>query len=190
MDTMSSIEHHGKTIPYTIKQSARSRSVRLSIHHDGSVVISLPQRVALFHAEKFLKQKAAWILTTLERITRAKQTAPFTGTRQEYEHNKFKALKLAKERLKYFNDIYQLPYKKVSIRNQKTRWGSCSKKGDLSFSYKIALLRPELTDYIIVHELSHIGEFNHSRKFWQLVGKTIPYYINLRRELVKISSGR
>ncbi len=187
---MHQIELQGKTIPYSVKISSRSRSVRLTVHNDGSVVITLPRHAALHHAQKFLAEKSDWVLKTIERTTKAKQTAPFTGTRHEYEHNKFKALKLAKERLKFFNEIYQLPYKKVSIRNQKTRWGSCSKKGDLSFSYKIALLRPELTDYIIVHELSHIGEFNHSRKFWALVSKTVPNHASLRRELRKMSSGR
>ena len=90
---------------------------------------------------------------------------------------------LAKERLEYFNTIYNFKYNRITIRNQKTRWGSCSKKGNLNFSYKIALLSPKIADYIIVHELCHIGEFNHSKNFWNLVEKTMPDYKELRGSL-------
>ena len=92
-------------------------------------------------------------------------------------------MKLATERIAHFNKEYGFVFKKISIRNQKTRWGSCSKTGTISFNYKIALLPPQLRDYIIVHELCHVGEMNHSRRFWALVARTIPDYASLRKEL-------
>jgi predicted metal-dependent hydrolase len=90
---------------------------------------------------------------------------------------------LVHERLEYFNQFYHFIYNDVRIKSHVTRWGSCSSKGNLNFNYKIALLPPELADYIIVHELCHLGEFNHSQKFWDLVGQQIPNYLELRAKL-------
>lgn len=106
--------------------------------------------------------------------------------RAHYLKFKSDAKKLANNRLEYFNQFYNFKIGKISVRNQKTRWGSCSKKGNLSFNYRISLLPIELADYIIVHELCHIGEFNHSKKFWKLVEKTIPDFDRIKKELRKI----
>jgi len=101
----------------------------------------------------------------------------------QYLSNKQKAKEIAKDRLEYFNQFYGYKWNSIVIRNQKTRWGSCSKEGNLNFNYKIALLSAQLSDYIIVHELCHLGEFNHSRDFWILVEKTIPNYKTIRAKL-------
>lgn len=83
-------------------------------------------------------------------------------------------------RLAHFNLHYKFIYKVVRIKSQASRWGSCSSIGNLNFNYKIAFLPSYLADYIIVHELCHIGEFNHSRNFWNLVSETIPDYKRCR----------
>ncbi len=93
------------------------------------------------------------------------------------------ARKLVISRLEYFNQFYNLKYSKVFIRNQKTRWGSCSSKGNLNFSYKIIYLAPEAQDYLIVHELCHLQEFNHSKSFWDLVSLQIPRYKEISKKL-------
>ena len=93
-----------------------------------------------------------------------------------YKENKEEALKIALEKVEYFNKFYNFKYNRISIRNQKTRWGSCSKKGNLNFNFKIALLPDELANYLVVHEICHLGEFNHSANFWKLVEQTIPDY--------------
>jgi predicted metal-dependent hydrolase len=85
-----------------------------------------------------------------------------------------KAKALVHERLAFFNQHYGYSINKIAIRNQKTRWGSCSSKGNLNFNYKIIYLPPEAQDYLIVHELVHLKEFNHSKRFWDLVLETIP----------------
>ena len=104
---------------------------------------------------------------------------------KKYKENKERALLIVKDRIEYFNTFYNFKWNRIVIRNQKTRWGSCSKKGNLNFNYKIALLPPKSADYIIVHELCHLGEFNHSQKFWDLVGETIPDYKAIRKDLRK-----
>ena len=102
---------------------------------------------------------------------------------KNYLENKNKALEIIKERIEYFNAFYNYKWNKISVKNQKTRWGSCSRRGNLNFNYKIALLPQKSSDYIIVHELCHLGEFNHSREFWDLVAKTIPDYKEIRRSI-------
>lgn len=104
---------------------------------------------------------------------------------QDFSDCKSDAYDLAVSRLAYFNAFYNLPYKRISIKNTVTRWGSCSRLGNLNFNYRIATLPSDMSDYIIVHELCHIGEFNHSRDFWNLVARTIPDYSLLRAELKK-----
>ncbi len=99
---------------------------------------------------------------------------------------KIKAHQLVRERLVYYNQFYQFKIGRISIRNQHTRWGSCSAKGNLNFNYRLVLIPEKLADYIIVHELCHLGEFNHSADFWALVAKAIPDYREARRELKKI----
>jgi len=74
----------------------------------------------------------------------------------------------------------------VKIRDQSSRWGSCSWKGNLNFSYKLVLLPEHLADYVVVHELCHLREMNHSPRFWALVSQTVPDYRAKRRELKKL----
>lgn len=102
---------------------------------------------------------------------------------KDYKIYKQKAFEIVNERIIFFNQFYGFHWNNIVIRNQKTRWGSCSKKGNLNFNYKIALLPSEASDYIIVHELCHLGEFNHSQDFWNLVEKTIPKYKEIRKNL-------
>ena len=103
----------------------------------------------------------------------------------DYQQNKASAYALALSRLQYFNQFYNYSWKRVTVKNSITRWGSCSRLGNLNFNYRIATLPPELSDYIIVHELCHLGEFNHSKNFWDLVERTVPNYLQLRAELKK-----
>ncbi|MDP2363088.1 MAG: M48 family metallopeptidase, partial [Ignavibacteria bacterium] len=105
------------------------------------------------------------------------------SSRREYLAVKGQALKLAKQKIEEFNAIYNFRYQKISIRNQKTRWGSCSRKGNLNFSYRIIHLPEKHFDYIVVHELCHLKELNHSRDFWSLVAQTIPDYKEIRKEI-------
>lgn len=86
-------------------------------------------------------------------------------------------------RLAFFNTFYQLPVRKVFIKSLKSRWGSCSERGNLNFNYLVVFLPPNLQDYLIVHELCHLREFNHSPAFWAEVAKTIPNFRERRAQL-------
>ncbi len=182
-----SIELGGVKLEYTLRTSKRARHVRLSIYPGGRVVITAPRLLWPRTIEKFLLSKSAWIIEKINYFKKISPSLPIKNSRKDFLLYKKQALQLAHERLEYFNKAYGFIYQKISIRNQKTRWGSCSKKGNISFNYKIALLPSPLTDYIIVHELCHLREFNHSKNFWHLVARTIPDYVERKREVKKNS---
>ena len=102
---------------------------------------------------------------------------------RHYLTHKESARALITERVRHFNTHYGLSVGKIAIRNQRSRWGSCSKKGNLNFNYRLAFLPEELRDYVIVHEICHIKEFNHSRNFWDLVAQQVPEHRALNKRL-------
>ena len=92
-------------------------------------------------------------------------------------------LRLIEHRIDVYNRHYRFDFYGIRIKKMKTRWGSCSSKKNLNFNIKIADLPSHLIDYIVVHELCHLQEMNHSRKFWALVAQTLPDWQTLRKEL-------
>jgi predicted metal-dependent hydrolase len=94
-----------------------------------------------------------------------------------------KTAKIVTERLTMINFRLNLQYNKVVIRNQRSRWGSCSKKRNLNFNLFLAAFPPEVIDYVIIHELLHLKELNHSKKFWELVSAIDPHYKKHREML-------
>jgi predicted metal-dependent hydrolase len=109
------------------------------------------------------------------------------ASKAEYEKYKEVTRVLVHARLGYFNQFYNFAYNRVAIRNTKTRWGSCSNKRNLNFSYKLALIDPELADYVVLHELCHLGEMNHGANFWKLMEGVMPDYNERRKSLQKIA---
>jgi predicted metal-dependent hydrolase len=110
--------------------------------------------------------------------------------RRQYLALREQARTLVKVRIAYFNTHYRHTVGKIFIKNHKSRWGSCSEKGNLNFNYKVALLPPAVADYVVVHELCHLREFNHSERFWALVAQTIPDYKARRAQLRQIERMR
>lgn len=170
-----------------IKRNRRTRRIRLAVKSDGSVVLTLPHRASLEVAKSLLVNKRDWILAARERMLREPVKLLMQGGVKEYEKNKEAARRLITERVRYFQNIYAVTYQKLSIRNQKTRFGSCSSRGHLSFNYRLIFLPEHLRDYVIVHELCHLRELNHSRKFWALVAQTVPDYRVKKHELQAFS---
>jgi len=177
------IELHKKKVEYTLKVSKRARRMRLAIYCDGNFVVTAPRNMSENIVEQFIIRKSQWILDKLDYFKSISGQVFAKGTKKDYAEYKDQALALAEKRIGYFNKTYGFKFNKINIKNQKTRWGSCSRKGNLNFNYKIALLPERLADYIIVHELCHLKEFNHSQKFWNLVAKVMPDYLEIRNEL-------
>lgn len=109
------------------------------------------------------------------------------GTKDHYGAHRAAAQAFVLKRLPELNQVYGFNYQRVTIKNQATRWGSCSKHGNLNFHYKVVLLPSILADYVLVHELCHLQELNHSVKFWNLVARTLPNYKLLKQQLRRYS---
>lgn len=150
---------------------------------DGSCVVTIPRALPQTMIEKFLIQKSQWILDKIDYFKSSKTNTWKVDDKEDFLKYKDQALALAEKRVARFNKTYGYTWNRITIKNQKTRWGSCSKKGNLNFNYKIALLPKKIADYIIVHELCHLGQFNHSQKFWNLVAKAMPDYLDIRDDL-------
>lgn len=175
-----------QNIQYTLKVSERARGVRLAIYHDGDFVVTVPKRVGENVAEDFILKKSRWILSKLEYFKKNPRTIFIKHTPKEIQEYKKQASTLVRIRIQHWNTFYNFKYNTITIKNVTSRWGSCSKKGNLNFNYKILFLPQELVDYIIVHELCHLREMNHSAEFWSIVAKTIPEYKELRKQLKMI----
>ena len=172
-------------INYSIKKSKKAKRMRLAVHYDGSVVVTIPSGIAGWGVQKFVDEKSNWILKKIHFFKEQDFSLARPNSKADYLKHKDSALILIRKKISYFNKCNDFSFNKICVRNQKTRWGSCSQKGNLNFNYRIIFLPEKIQDYIIVHELCHLKEFNHSRKFWALVCETIPDYAKIRKELRK-----
>lgn len=226
-----SIHLDGRGVPYTLRVSARARVLRFVIRPERGLEVVAPRGTSQARIEQALRDKARWILSTLDRVERETAAAappplvdglvlPFAGraltlrlqtgapagrfrarlagdiltltladTAQEtiraaltrwYRHE---ARTLFAERLDLWNATYRYAYGRVSIKEQKSRWGSCSRQGNLNFNWRLLLAPLPVLDYVVIHELCHLKELNHSARFWQLVAVTCPAYAAHRRWL-------
>ncbi len=173
----------GELPSVVIRRVRGARHIALRVRRDGTVLATAPARVSKSDIMKFVAERAEWIHT--QTLAQRHRGRIMDIVHDAAEHRRLVriARTIAQERVEHFNKHYGYDYKRITIRNQSTRWGSCSSRGTLSFNYRIALLTPEFQDYLVVHELCHLAQMNHSPAFWALVGETIPHYRTLSREL-------
>lgn len=172
-----------ETFTYNLIRAKR-RSMSLRVDEDGTVTVRAPYRMAAEEADRFVENHSEWIRTRLagyERLRSRKRTY----TEAEREAGRKLAREMLGEKCRYFAARMGVTYGTVSIREQKTRWGSCSVKGNLNFNWKLALMPGEISDYLVVHELAHRIEMNHSPAFWRIVEREIPDYRERRAWLKK-----
>lgn len=155
----------------------------ISVRAGGEVVVIVPQHIHIEQAHIFVEKKREWIEKKVHIMQKYAKKEKLILTKKEIKELKEKTLLFVQEKLKQYNMSYGYKWNNVTIRGQKTRWGSCSRVGNLQFNYKIALLPAHLVDYIVVHELCHLGAFDHSSRFWNLVARTVPDYMQRRKEL-------
>ncbi len=169
---------------YFLKRSTRSRHIRLQVLPGGRVVVSAPRGVSEFTINSFLASHDSWLRDKVEHFKKIPE--PKFSIKEEkkiFTEHKNSALVLAEKKVKEWSQHYNFPFNKICVRNSRSRWGSCSSKGTLCFNYKIVFLPKHLADYLVVHELCHLKERNHSKNFWALVEEKIPDYETRRKEL-------
>jgi predicted metal-dependent hydrolase len=155
-----------------LEHSRRARRIVISVRTGKGVRVTVPYRTPLASALEFVRAKKSWINRHLLRVQE------YEKSKQAFNDvfltiNKTEARKKIIARLAELARQHGFTYDKVSIRNQRTRWGSCSAKGNISLNIKLVALPLELFDYVILHELVHTRVHNHSRKFWQELNKYV-----------------
>ena len=159
-----------------LKKNVRARRLRISIKDESHVGVSVPIHVSFHNAEEFVRLKSSWILKSIKHIK---------GKIKLDDVDRQEARKKLKHKLDSLCIKYKFDYNKLSIRNQKTRWGSCSAENNISLNSKIINLPEELIEYILMHELVHTKIKNHSKEFWDTLDLYIPSPKNLDKKLRK-----
>lgn len=177
------IKIQNQEIAYTLKVSKRARRMRLAIYNDGSLVVTKPYGLPNIFVNSFLRKKANWVLSKIEYFKQFKGMRIVKNNKAHYLKHKEEARHFIENKVREINQYYKFDYKRISIRKQATRWGSCSKKGNLSFNYKLLFLPSKVAEYVMVHEICHLKEMNHSVRFWNLVARTVPEFKEIRKEL-------
>ena len=150
-----------------IERSKRAKQIILSVHPLKGVRVAVPYGVSFDKAQDFAETKISWIKKQLHKVQKA------TPINVSDVIDKNKARMKIINRLNALSTKHGLPYNRMFIRNQKTRWGSCSAKNNISLNIKISLLPEEYFDYVILHELVHTQIRNHSPKFWQALNRLV-----------------
>lgn len=161
------------------------KTLAIQINPDLSVTVRAPMYAPQSDIERILREKESWIQKHIEKIREQeakKKEIQGESVESEYLTNEEikkladKALQHIPKRVSYYAKQIGVTCGRITIRNQKTRWGSCSSKGNLNFNCLLMLTSPEVIDYVVVHELCHRKEMNHSVAFWAEVEKVLPDY--------------
>lgn len=160
------------------------RTIGLEAKPEG-LIVKVPLQMTDEEINSFLRKHKAWIEKSLSRVMERQREVddlePITA--EQIRALADKALKIIPERVKYFAPKVGVSYGRITIRNQRSRWGSCSAKGNLNFNCLLMLTPPEVIDSVVVHELCHRKEMNHSEKFYDEVLKVMPDYFTWNKWL-------
>ena len=167
---------------------SKRKTLAIEIRPDMRVVVRAPEKIPQNEIIKFVEEKQNWIKKHLvqmyfkaEEIKKQKKEPALTNA--DIEKLCQEALSVIPDKVKYYAEIMGVTYGRITIRNQKTRWGSCSSKGNLNFNCLLMLMPDKVLDYVVVHELCHLKQMNHSKKFWKEVERYMPDYKNYKKWL-------
>ena len=178
---LSYIMIEDKTIPVVLERKER-KTLSIGIQEDGSLMIKAPLYMKKETIERFLNQKRYWIYKQAKRMEDNRKNQ-IVYSREQERVLRQQARKRLTERTDYYKTILGVNYKRIRIADQKTRWGSCSSTGTISYNWHLVLLPDAILDYVVVHELCHLRQMNHSKDFWKLVEGMLPDYQSRRKWL-------
>ena len=160
-------------LSYEVIRSSR-KTVSLEIRRDGSILVRAPRRMTDRAIREFVASKESWLREKLRKY----ENHPLLPTLTEPELENLKTLAKADlaARVRHFAPLAGVSFGRITIRAQKSRWGSCSAQGNLNFNCLLMLSPPEIRDYVVIHELCHRKEMNHSPRFWAEVARICPDY--------------
>ncbi|MFH1683961.1 MAG: YgjP-like metallopeptidase domain-containing protein [Candidatus Margulisiibacteriota bacterium] len=160
---------------------SKRRSLALIVTDEAKLVIRAPHRLSEEQILNFVGQKRKWIERKIAEISN--RPRPRLLSEDEKDSYRRLACRIIPERVKYYSELTGLQPGLVKISNARKRWGSCGSKGTINISWRLMLMPAEVIDYVVVHELVHLVERNHSRRFWRRVAEIIPDYKLHRRWL-------
>lgn len=156
---------------------SRRKTLAIEITRDARVLVRAPYQMKNADIQKFVEEKRGWIEKNLCFMKERQFNQPVEPlTIEEIKQLAKKAMVKISQRVAYYAPIVGVTYGRITIRNQKTRWGSCSRKGNLNFNCLLMMAPEEVLDYVVVHELCHRKEMNHSKRFWGEVQQVLPNY--------------
>ena len=165
-------------ISYTLIRSSR-KTLSLEVRPDGTVTVRAPRRLSEKAIRDFVASKESWLREKLQ-----KYESPLPPlTVGELAQLKQQAKEDLSRRVSFWAPQVGVSFERITIRAQKTRWGSCSNGGNLNFNCLLMLSPPEIRDYVVIHELCHRKHMNHSPGFWNEVAKHCPDYARHRKWL-------
>ena len=162
-------------LEYELVQNSRAKHIKVSVGMGGKVTVTKPKRVSMRMVERFLTEQELWIEEKVRSFLEAHGNNKnlLADDKEHFLKYKEQALRLCERKVQYWNQENKFKVITVKVKQSRTQWGSCSSQGNLSFNYKILFLPERMRNSIIVHELCHLKELNHSKKFWELVEKTL-----------------
>lgn len=167
------------------------RTISLEITPAGQAIVRAPRRMSEAEIKRFIDSKSSWLAKHLQKQSEDVNSLQTEGSFTEQEIARM--MKLAKqiipEKVAHYARLTGVTYGRITIRKQKTRWGSCSREGNLNFNCLLMMAPPEVLDYVVIHELSHRFEMNHSSRFWAQVEKVLPGYRKPRKWLKEQGGG-
>lgn len=164
--------------PYEIIYSAR-KTLAIQVTADGKVRVRAPKQISASVIEDFLTEKESWILKHLQKKENTAQNDFFQDhPLSEAERRRYReiARDIFTQKTAFYARLMNVTYGRIAIREQKTRWGSCSSDGNLNFNWRLIFAPEEVLDYIVIHELAHRREMNHSPAFYKIVAEIMPDY--------------
>lgn len=167
-----------------IRKTRRAKRLSVTVGLDGAVAIAAPIRTSDRAIRSFLEEHAEWIAKALIQMEQ-KDVIRLPRTEREYLINKPAARNMLRKMLKQFAPLVGVTFGAVRVKNMRRTWGSCATGGDLNFNYKLVYLPQSLAEYVVVHELCHRLEFNHSKAFWDHVARVLPDWKARRKEIKK-----
>lgn len=160
---------------YNVIYSNR-KTLAIQVTTDGKVNVRAPYGYPLSSLHHFLKEKETWILKHIDEAEQKAALPTAALSAKERAHYIKIARDIFSKKAAYYAKIMHLTYGRISIREQKTRWGSCSSIGNLNFNWRLIFAPEEVLNYVVVHELAHRREMNHSRSFYRVVESVLPDY--------------
>lgn len=168
-------------ISYSVVRSKRKTSA-IEVKRDGSVVIRCPLWITEGEIGDLVERHREWILRHQREVMERLEKRPVYTKEQVRELRQHARWMLAQKTWQWAQKM-QVTYGSLTIRQQSTRWGSCSGNGNLNFNWQLVLVPEDLVDYVVVHELAHRREMNHSPRFWKIVEEQLPDYRERRKRL-------